>query len=480
MALNLYFCRRARNALGRQTQNMKIRFTLLAAFLMIMATSFAQQVPNGSFENWTNEYSCTSWTGVELLLQNLIPWQASFFTFKDTTTFTDGSASIKIMADTIPGAPTFGVIPGVASLGIGFLNGTSPSFVGIPFIYRPDSVIFDYKFTTPGVDSGAASLSLTYNGIPLVEAPGRPALQTKLAPDSNWVHFAIAMAPYYLNNLYPDSLLIQFVASTQTPTVFGSNLHIDNVRFGYVNQPLSVTSTGRTIFCSPTGSANLQAHTGGSTAYTNQWNLVGTAISGATNSSYTATDTGSYTVTIDSASVATSSEPIIISVDNIVATLTGLNDTLCNNANAITLAGGTPDGGLYSGSGVSSSTFFPSTANPGLDTITYAVTDQNGCAKSAVATVFVETCTGINPVATTNLLIYPNPTSTVLNITSNASLAGFNLQVFDLLGREVISQVLEGSANTINVSKLIAGVYISRITDAVNNVVLQDKFAVIR
>src|ERR1700677_3907159 len=105
---------------------MKIKFTLLAVFLMTLATGFAQQVPNASFENWTNEFTCTGWTGVEMLLQNLIPFQASYFTFKDTTTFTDGAASIKIMADTIPGAPTFGVIPGVASLGTGMINGTSP------------------------------------------------------------------------------------------------------------------------------------------------------------------------------------------------------------------------------------------------------------------------------------------------------------------------------------------------------------------
>jgi hypothetical protein len=117
---------------------MKIKFTLLAVLLSSFFIGKAQQVPNGSFENWSNEYTPVGWTGVEVLLQDLIPWQASYFTFKDTTTFTEGTASIAIMADTIPGAPTFGVLPGVASLGIGILNGTSPTFDGIPFIYRPD------------------------------------------------------------------------------------------------------------------------------------------------------------------------------------------------------------------------------------------------------------------------------------------------------------------------------------------------------
>jgi hypothetical protein len=384
---------------------MKKKVTALAVLTTLFFVGFAQQVPNGSFENWTNEYTCTSWTGVEVLLQNLIPWQASFFTFKDTTTFTDGTASIKIMADTIPGAPAFGVVPGVASLGIGLLAGTSPSFTGIPFIYRPDSVIFDYQFTTPGVDSGGASLSLTYKGIPLVEVPGRPALQTKLAPDSSWVHFAIAMAPYYIDNIYPDSLLIQFVASTQSSTVFGSTLHVDNVRFGYVNQPLSVTTHGSTTFCLG-DSVALTAHTGESSGYGYQWNLAGAPLTGATGAIYSAKVAGTYTVTIDSAGVTSTSQSIV-------------------------------------------------------------VTDTN-CA------------TGISYLTATHLSVYPNPATTQLNITSNTSLAGFNLEMFDLLGRVVRSEVLEASANAINISKLAEGTYIYRVTDKENQVVSQNKITVIK
>jgi len=384
---------------------MEKKFTLLALLVIVFITGYSQQVPNGSFENWSNEFTPVGWTGVEVLLQDLIPFQSSYFTFRDTTTFTDGSTSIMVMADTIPGAPSFGVIPGVASLGAGFLNGTTPSFTGIPFIYRPDSIIFDYKFTSPGVDSGAASLTLSNNGNVLAVAPGRPALQTKLAPDSNWVHFAIDMNPYYVSGGYPDSLLIQFVSSTQSSAVFGSALHIDHVRFGYINPPVSVTTSGTTTFC--TGdSVTLQAHTGTSTAYSYQWNLGGTPLTGATSSSYLAKSAGSYTVVIDSAGVTATSQPIVVT------------DTNCT--------------------------------------------------------------TGIRNIMASDISVYPNPANSVLNISTNLNISGYGVSIFDIVGRLVAEQTLENGNNTINLSQLVDGTYICRITDRTNAPVTQKKFTVLK
>jgi hypothetical protein len=232
-------------------------------------------------------------------------------------------------------------------------------------------------------------------------------LQTKLAPDSNWVHFAIDMSTYYVSNIYPDSLLIQFVSSTQNTTVFGSTLHIDNVRFGYVNPPVSVTASGSTTFC--TGdSVALQAHTGTSTGYTYQWQLAGAPVTGATSAGYEAKAAGTYTVMIDSAGVTATSQNIVVT------------DTTCIGA-------------------------------------------------------------GISNVATTHLTIYPNPAAGLLNIEANTSLGGYNLQVYDIVGRLVISQVLEiSNNNVVNVAGLSNGTYVVRITDKQSDIILQEKFNVLR
>ena len=42
---------------------MKTRFTLLAAFIAAFFSGFGQQIPNGSFENWTNLTLTPGWLG---------------------------------------------------------------------------------------------------------------------------------------------------------------------------------------------------------------------------------------------------------------------------------------------------------------------------------------------------------------------------------------------------------------------------------
>lgn len=65
--------------------------------------------------------------------------------------------------------------------------------------------------------------------------------------------------------------------------------------------------------------------------------------------------------------------------------------------------------------------------------------------------------------AINGLAMYPNPVSgNVLNITS-ANNAAMNVQIFDILGKQVINTQVTN--NTVNVSQLNAGVYIVKITE---------------
>lgn len=66
---------------------------------------------------------------------------------------------------------------------------------------------------------------------------------------------------------------------------------------------------------------------------------------------------------------------------------------LCANSSAITLTGGSPSGGTYSGTGVSGTTFNPATAGAGTFTITYSYTNANGCVSSAQSSIVVNAVT---------------------------------------------------------------------------------------
>lgn len=62
---------------------------------------------------------------------------------------------------------------------------------------------------------------------------------------------------------------------------------------------------------------------------------------------------------------------------------------VCINGSAVTLAGGSPSGGSYSGNGVANGMFNPSAAGVGNQTLTYNYTSPAGCSGSANAIITV-------------------------------------------------------------------------------------------
>ncbi|MBL0033384.1 MAG: hypothetical protein IPP27_14885 [Bacteroidetes bacterium] len=77
-------------------------------------------------------------------------------------------------------------------------------------------------------------------------------------------------------------------------------------------------------------------------------------------------------------------------------TLSAFNP-ICQSASLLTLTGGSPAGGTYSGTGVSTGKFNAATAGPGTHTITYSYTNGSGCTNTATSTIVV------NPTPTVTL-----------------------------------------------------------------------------
>ena len=65
------------------------------------------------------------------------------------------------------------------------------------------------------------------------------------------------------------------------------------------------------------------------------------------------------------------------------------DDNECETSTALSLSGGIPTGGVYSGPAVTGSTFSPSVAGVGVHTISYTYTDGNGCVATATDEVTV-------------------------------------------------------------------------------------------
>jgi hypothetical protein len=154
----------------------------------------------------------------------------------------------------------------------------------------------------------------------------------------------------------------------------------------------TLTASGPTTFC-PGGSVTLNSSTG--TGYTYQWRRNGVTISGATASTYSATQAGSYSVNILSAGCAAVSSDVVVAINSAsTAALTAGGPTNICAGGSVTLSTPTGSGNSYvwkrngtTISGANSNSYSASQA--GSYTVTVSST---GCtATSSALTVSVST-----------------------------------------------------------------------------------------
>ncbi|MBW8050116.1 MAG: T9SS type A sorting domain-containing protein [Cytophagales bacterium] len=145
---------------------------------------------------------------------------------------------------------------------------------------------------------------------------------------------------------------------------------------------------------------------------------------------------------------------------------TGLDTSYCLNDAAVTLTG-TPTGGTFSGTGISSSQFNPANADTGTHTITYTYTDGNNCTDSISQNVTVNNCLGINDQSSINndqLKVYPNPNTGEFTVTFKITeKQHINLKVFNIKGQVIYEENISGFTgkyqNKIDISGYAKGIY---------------------
>lgn len=103
----------------------------------------------------------------------------------------------------------------------------------------------------------------------------------------------------------------------------------------------------------------------------------------ATSSTITVTSSGTYSVTVTNSYNCSSSDEIVVTFSAPPTVTHAAVTPVCVNATSVTLTGGSPSGGVYTGPGTNgTSNFNPSVAGVGTHTLTYAYTNQQGCSAS--------------------------------------------------------------------------------------------------
>ncbi len=204
-----------------------------------------------------------------------------------------------------------------------------------------------------------------------------------------------------------------------------------NIPASYSVAPFSLTSTSAGATCNgmSNGSATITPSTSGSFSYL--WSP-GSYTSAITNS----LAAGNYTVTVNSSSCSTTStvisitqpQPLNVSIDPLQI-CSGSSGPL--NATAV---GGTPAYTYSWNTGATSSNI--SVSPPFNMNYTLYVTDANGCLGTAITTVTVSSCTGIQQYGIeNNISVYPNPFSETIFIQSSSPID--ELVITNVLGEVV-------------------------------------------
>jgi len=134
----------------------------------------------------------------------------------------------------------------------------------------------------------------------------------------------------------------------------------------------------------------------------------------------------------------------------------------------LSLAGGTPPGGTYTGTAVSGNILYGDSfsTNVLFDTITYTFS-LNGCGASASEILQMASfCDGIIPISADNLFtLYPNPTKDYVIIETDESATGGTIRITDVTGREIAKLQVTGYRLQVNTNGFAAGVYFVTLND---------------
>jgi hypothetical protein len=182
-------------------------------------------------------------------------------------------------------------------------------------------------------------------------------------------------------------------------------------------------------------SINLSATTTGNNV-TYQWSGSGGLTSTSQNPAFTnltGANSGIISVTATENNCTSAATQINLVVNTLPNVGVGANSSnVCATASAITLTG-SPAGGVYSGTGVSGSSFFPSISGIGTFTVNYSYADANGCSNLGTTTIIVNANPTVSSSAANSAVCLNSTVNALSGIPSGGTFtgAGVNATNFD-------------------------------------------------
>lgn len=177
---------------------------------------------------------------------------------------------------------------------------------------------------------------------------------------------------------------------------------------------------------------------------------------------------GTYTCTITDANNCTTSlsqtlqDPALPTVS-----LSLPMDTVCQTTQLpFQLTGASPAGGIFSGPGVTGSTFDPMATSLGYSGITYVYTDTNGCSGTAIDSFYVDICSGQPEIAGTEnvFTVYPNPGNGQITIHSSLGQEA-KAEIYNMTGQLLLEKMLQPGTDDLLLLEQ-SGVYTIVVTTA--------------
>jgi hypothetical protein len=205
----------------RKLPPMKKNLLLIAAALMCSA-AFAQ-IPNYSFENWTNmgNYSDPDNWGTLNSTTDLF----SVYTVTQGTPGNPGSYYLKITSKTVLST----VVPGVAATGV--INPANQTVTGgFPFTTRPAVISGKWQYMAmSGTDQGSINVFLSHWNTS-TNSRDTISLTQYMLPGMvmAWANFSIPLT--YQSSAFPDTCVIVLASSNNTPAA-NSYLYVDALSF---------------------------------------------------------------------------------------------------------------------------------------------------------------------------------------------------------------------------------------------------------
>ena len=143
----------------------------------------------------------------------------------------------------------------------------------------------------------------------------------------------------------------------------------------------------------------------------------------------------------------------------------GNPDTAAIQGGAITLTGGSPTGGVYSGLGVWNGKFYPDSVHAGTYTLVYEYTSpQTGCSDSVHKSITVIPV-GISDISLDNAIrVFPNPAEDIITAESDMFVnANVVVNLYDVTGKQIMIGYEHAAGRMIfNLQGIAAGTYLLR------------------